>query len=60
MIELRWLEKPKKQPIYDTGENVRVLQYRCQHFRYASDEFGVSWTDWQDVPTVTEESDVRT
>ena len=61
MIELRWVEKPKEQPIYDTGENTRVLQYRQQTGNKIAKMDGVAititheWTDWQDVPTVTEE-----
>ena len=63
MIELRWLEKPKAQPIYDTGENVRVLQYRvfktpniAAHLNFIpSTLMQPEWSDWQDVPVVTEE-----
>ena len=54
-MQMRWLKDPKAQPIYDIGENVCVLQYRCQQFRFKGSETGASWSDWQDVPTVTEE-----
>ena len=57
MIELRWLEKPKEQPIYDAGENVRVLQYRYRHPHGTIPQGFHSvqeWSEWQDVPTVTE------
>ena len=61
MIELRWLKDPKAQPIYDIGEEFGVLQYRQQTGNKIAKMDGVAititheWTDWQDVPTVTEE-----
>ena len=72
MIELRWVERPVWRVVekYDTHQTEhrkidRVLQYRLQTGnRIANDDgatLGVihTWTDWQDVPTVSEESDVR-
>ena len=63
MIELRWLKDPKARPIYDIGEEFGVLQYR-QHTGDKIATIGVDgvaititdeWSDWQDVPIVTEE-----
>ena len=56
MIQIRWLKDSKAQPIYDIGEELGVLQYRQQ--ASSTDQYGVTWTgwsDWQVVPTVTEE-----
>ena len=59
MIELRWLKDPKAQPIYDIGEELGVLQYRYK-YPYPDDNINSypperwHWSDWQDVPTVSE------
>ena len=55
MMQMRWLKDPKALPIYDIGEELWVLQYR---YRTNMDDTGATyiiWSDWQDVPTVTEE-----
>ena len=58
MIELRWVMRGDKNIKVRYGDGVdrpltvTVLQYRTI-IPHAS-SFKTKWTDWQDVPTVTE------
>ena len=61
MVEMRWLEKIVRSPQsaqYDTL--IKVLQYRQTldvigfGQKYTTDERGINWSEWIDVPTVTE------
>lgn len=60
MIELRYLMRAIPAPQYgpDISEMKPVLQYRTQALIYdmTGENSGYFWTEWQDVPTVTEES----
>lgn len=53
MIELRWVEKTQL-PEHDgaTGFYYKVLQYRQAEFNEREDCY--DWSDWIDVPTLTE------
>ena len=62
MIELRWLKKEIERDIDCCNPepmHTRVLQYRAHEF-YRNIETGVisggwgEWTEWQNVPTVSE------
>ena len=55
MIQIRWLKDSKAQPIYDIGEELGVLQYRYRTNMDDTVATYIIWSDWQDVPTVTEE-----
>jgi hypothetical protein len=55
MVEMRWLKKtevlvnrPDDSPLVEV--TTEVLQYR----RHENTEWGIRWSDWIDVPTVTE------
>ena len=58
MIELRWVVRHLPKSVYwgSTGvhETEKVLQYRFLEPSFEKDKCGLCWTDWQDVPTVTE------
>lgn len=55
MIELRWVVRisvPNSE--WSLPTKSKVLQYRQQRLVMGGDNDGYYWTDWQDVPTVTE------
>ena len=56
MIELRWIDRYEPVPDWPgVVKNVRVLQYRQQEeWMTGNDSYGFGWTDWQDVPLVTD------
>ena len=56
MVEMRWVEKTHS-PEHDgaTGFTYKVLQYRHNNqFQHEGGDWGDNWSDWIDVPTVTE------
>lgn len=60
MIELRWVESGWRNLPDGAKERVKVLQYRYK-YPYIDDNMDDyppkywEWSDWQDVPVVTEE-----
>lgn len=58
MVEMRWLERPVKYQPHELNLTEKVLQYRYATYDgikdYAEMPIQTGWSEWIDVPTVTE------